>query len=61
MTSSARTAWGWGLATIASAGTVLDVWYPDPQLGGEPTPEPPHHLAALALLGQGAQRSRHGL
>jgi len=43
-----RTAWGWGLATIASAGTVLDVWYPDPQLGGEPTPEPPHHLAALA-------------
>ena len=43
-----RTAWGWGLATIASAGTVLDVWYTDPQLGGEPTPEPPHHLAALA-------------
>jgi 2,3,4,5-tetrahydropyridine-2-carboxylate N-succinyltransferase len=29
-------AWGHGLATIASDGTVLDAWYPDPRLGGEP-------------------------
>ena len=42
-----RTAWGWGLATIASAGTVLDVWYPDPRLSGEPDPQAPAALAAL--------------
>jgi 2,3,4,5-tetrahydropyridine-2-carboxylate N-succinyltransferase len=29
-------AWGHGLATIAADGTVLDVWYPDPQLGAAP-------------------------
>ena len=28
-----RQAYGWGLATIDSAGTVLDVWYPAPALG----------------------------
>ena len=27
-------AWGDGLATIAADGTVLDTWYPAPQLGG---------------------------
>ena len=29
-------AWGHGLATIASDGTVLDTWYPSPQLGEAP-------------------------
>lgn len=29
-------AWGHGLATIASDGTVLDTWYPNPQLGEAP-------------------------
>ena len=41
---SARTAWGFGLATITSAaapapaatGTILDVWYPAPALGAPP-------------------------
>ena len=33
MTSSA---WGQGLATIASDGTVLDTWFPNPQLGARP-------------------------
>ncbi|HEU4808610.1 MAG TPA: 2,3,4,5-tetrahydropyridine-2,6-dicarboxylate N-succinyltransferase [Homoserinimonas sp.] len=33
MTSSA---WGRGLATIASDGTVLDTWFPKPQLGSRP-------------------------
>ena len=28
-----RTAWGFGLATTASDGTVLDTWYPAPALG----------------------------
>ena len=30
---SARTAWGHGIATVTSDGTVLDVWYPRPALG----------------------------
>ena len=29
-------AWGHGLATVASDGTVLDTWYPAPRLGGAP-------------------------
>ena len=29
-------AWGYGLATIAGDGTVLDTWYPSPQLGQLP-------------------------
>src|SRR5690554_5121711 len=30
-------AWGQGLATTASDGTVLDTWFPSPQLGARPT------------------------
>lgn len=30
-------AWGHGLATIAQDGTVLDTWYPNPQLSAAPT------------------------
>jgi len=37
-TTTPRTAWGWGLATVHSSGT-LDVWYPAPALG-EPSDEP---------------------
>ena len=43
MTSTPTQAWGYGLATIDTAGTVLDVWFPAPALG-EPrraTPPPP--------------------
>ena len=29
-------AWGHGLATLAKDGTILDVWYPNPQLGPAP-------------------------
>jgi 2,3,4,5-tetrahydropyridine-2-carboxylate N-succinyltransferase len=29
-------AWGFGLATVTAAGTVLDVWYPAPELGAKP-------------------------
>jgi 2,3,4,5-tetrahydropyridine-2-carboxylate N-succinyltransferase len=28
-----RIAWGWGLATTAGTGEVLDTWYPEPALG----------------------------
>ncbi|MFE4950248.1 2,3,4,5-tetrahydropyridine-2,6-dicarboxylate N-succinyltransferase [Leifsonia sp. NPDC056665] len=34
--SSARSAWGYGLATIAGDGTVLDTWFPEPRLGSIP-------------------------
>src|SRR5438876_12369419 len=29
-------AWGFGLATVTTAGDVLDVWYPVPALGSRP-------------------------
>jgi 2,3,4,5-tetrahydropyridine-2-carboxylate N-succinyltransferase len=29
-------AWGFGLATLSGSDTVLDVWFPDPQLGAAP-------------------------
>ena len=35
-TFAAGKAWGHGLATIAADGTVLDTWYPKPQLGEAP-------------------------
>ena len=42
-------AWGFGLATLADDGSVLDTWYPAPALG-EPPAEvtPPAALTALA-------------
>src|SRR3954465_12933213 len=36
MPREARNAWGYGLATVASDGTVLDTWFPSPQLGAFP-------------------------
>jgi 2,3,4,5-tetrahydropyridine-2-carboxylate N-succinyltransferase len=41
-------AWGYGLATYDSAGTVLDVWFPAPALGETPADATaPAELAAL--------------
>ena len=34
--ATATTAWGHGLATVSSEGIVLDVYYPNPQLGSAP-------------------------
>jgi 2,3,4,5-tetrahydropyridine-2-carboxylate N-succinyltransferase len=34
MTSTTRSAWGVGLATLTDDGQVLDTWYPAPVLGG---------------------------
>jgi 2,3,4,5-tetrahydropyridine-2-carboxylate N-succinyltransferase len=36
MSKIARPAWGYGLATIAADGTVLDTWFPSPALGEMP-------------------------
>ena len=36
MSAVPTTAWGFGLATLDNAGTVLDVWFPSPALGEKP-------------------------
>ena len=38
MTDAPMHAWGLGLATVTDDGTVLDVWFPEPQLGAEKAP-----------------------
>lgn len=52
-------AWGHGLATIATDGTVLDVWYPNPVLGEAPKNDSlwvvPKELDAL--VGEDARRN----
>ncbi len=46
---TATNAWGHGLATITTDGTVLDTWYPEPALGEAPeVSQVPDALAALA-------------
>lgn len=47
--NTARTAWGWGLASIDEEGNTLDVWYPQLALGSAPSPadRPSHGFAAL--------------
>jgi 2,3,4,5-tetrahydropyridine-2-carboxylate N-succinyltransferase len=46
MTEHSR-AWGFGLATVTESGTVLDTWYPAPELGEAPADaEPPKDLLA---------------
>ena len=37
-----RSAWGYGLATTAADGTVLDTWFRDPSLGRIPEGRDPH-------------------
>ena len=49
--TSERNAWGYGLATVTTDGTVLDTWYPAPALGPADTEDPygpPAELAAAA-------------
>lgn len=41
-----RIAWGWGLSTVATDGTILDTWYPAPVLGEPASGPTPSHLAA---------------
>ncbi len=45
---SAQRAWGHGLATVTVDDTVLDTWFPSPELGDAPGSEAPAALAALA-------------
>ena len=48
--SEERTAWGWGLASVDAAGTTLDVWYPELNLGEAPaeSDRPNHNFGTLA-------------
>ena len=39
---TSRTAWGYGLATIARNGTILDTWFPRPSLGSLPEGTDPY-------------------
>ncbi|MGJ6980918.1 2,3,4,5-tetrahydropyridine-2,6-dicarboxylate N-succinyltransferase [Aestuariimicrobium soli] len=48
--ASPRTACGWGLATVHEAtDRVLDTWFPNPQLGGDPSDTAPEWLSELEL------------
>jgi 2,3,4,5-tetrahydropyridine-2-carboxylate N-succinyltransferase len=51
-------AWGYGLATIAADDTVLDTWFPAPQLGELPDAVEPHIVPAELepWLGDDARR-----
>lgn len=39
---TSRAAWGYGLATVTTSGTVLDTWFPRPALGSLPEGIDPH-------------------
>lgn len=43
-------AWGIGLATITESGRTLDVWYPEPHLGGMPDEGDPELRSQLGRL-----------
>jgi 2,3,4,5-tetrahydropyridine-2-carboxylate N-succinyltransferase len=53
-----RRAWGYGLATIADDGTVLDTWFPRPRLGARPEDVDPHIVPADLEALQGADDRR---
>src|SRR4051812_19654576 len=49
-----------GLATVAADGTVLDTWFPAPELSAEPGPAGTERLSAekaVELLGEGAAKA----
>jgi 2,3,4,5-tetrahydropyridine-2-carboxylate N-succinyltransferase len=54
-----RHAWGYGIATIAADGTVLDTWYPSPRLGARPAERDPHIAPAEfeRLVGEDERRA----
>lgn len=53
-----RTAWGYGLATVTDSGTVLDTWYPRPQLGPAPEDAGSHAIPADLAALEGADPHR---
>ena len=62
MSEKATTAWGYGIATIDTAtNTVLDTWFPDPQIGAPPANFDPHLIPSSLghLEGDDAARGVH--
>ena len=57
MTDTARTAHGWGLATVHESGQVLDSWFPAPALG-EPDDSPAPQAVSAAVTDDAARRVR---
>ena len=55
MSTEARSAWGYGLATVTADDRILDTWYPDPQLGEAPQDLTAPH-ALKELTGEDAAR-----
>ena len=53
-------AWGYGLATVAESGTVLDTWFPAPALGGVPAGRD-RHIAPAELERQAGSDERRGV
>lgn len=58
-TSTQSKAYGIGLASISSDGTILDTWYPQPELGTAPIGDALHLLAAeyQTLIGHDPRRN----
>ena len=58
LTPATRLAWGHGLATVGADGSVLDTWFPSPQLGARPAADAAEALPAelLALTGADSRR-----
>jgi 2,3,4,5-tetrahydropyridine-2,6-dicarboxylate N-succinyltransferase len=46
--TTARPAWGWGLASVHESGQVLDTYFPEPALGHPADSEPPEDLVEAA-------------
>jgi 2,3,4,5-tetrahydropyridine-2-carboxylate N-succinyltransferase len=62
MSEKATTAWGYGIATIDTAtNTMLDTWFPDPQIGPPPANFDPHLIPSSLghLEGDDAARGVH--
>ena len=56
---TSRAAWGYGLATVAGDGTVLDTWFPQPALGAVPGGTDPHIAPAEFEDLEGADARRN--
>ena len=54
-----RAAWGYGLATVAADGTILDTWFPAPVLGERPASADPHIAPASFENLEGADDRRN--
>jgi 2,3,4,5-tetrahydropyridine-2,6-dicarboxylate N-succinyltransferase len=57
--STERSAWGYGLASVTEAGTVLDTWFPSPALG-QPEQESPYGAPA-DLVAAAKEDPRRGI